>query len=51
MMHLLATSNMIGAHHGGWRHPTAYDDPVMTLPPRRPVAQQPHQVHLARRRR
>ena len=32
MMHLLAIPNMIGAHLGGWRHPTAYDDPVMNLP-------------------
>ena len=32
MMHLLAIPNMIGAHPGGWRHPTAYDDPVMNLP-------------------
>jgi hypothetical protein len=32
MMHLLAIPNMIGAHLGGWRHATAYDDPVMNLP-------------------
>lgn len=32
MMHLLAIPNMIGAHLGGWRHSTAYDDPVMNLP-------------------
>jgi alkanesulfonate monooxygenase len=32
MMHLLAIPNMIGAHLGGWRHPTAYADPVMNLP-------------------
>jgi alkanesulfonate monooxygenase len=32
MMHLLAIPNMIGAHLGGWRHPTAYDAPVMNLP-------------------
>lgn len=31
MMHLLAIPNMIGAHLGGWRHPTAYDAPVMNL--------------------
>jgi FMN-dependent oxidoreductase (nitrilotriacetate monooxygenase family) len=31
MMHLLAIPNMIGAHLGGWRHPTACDDPVMNL--------------------
>jgi len=31
-MHLLAIPNMIGAHLGGWRHATAYDDPVMNLP-------------------
>ncbi len=31
-MHLLAIPNMIGAHLGGWRHTTAYDDPVMNLP-------------------
>ena len=31
-MHLLAIPNMIGAHLGGWRHPSAYDDPVMNLP-------------------
>ena len=31
MMHLLAIPNMIGAHLGGWRHPTAYDDPVMNI--------------------
>ena len=30
-MHLLAIPNMIGAHLGGWRHATAYDDPVMNL--------------------
>jgi len=30
-MHLLAIPNMIGAHLGGWRHTTAYDDPVMNL--------------------
>ena len=32
MMNLLAIPNMIGAHLGGWRHATAYDDPVMNLP-------------------
>jgi alkanesulfonate monooxygenase len=32
MMHLLAIPNMIGAHLGGWRHPTAYAAPVMNLP-------------------
>ena len=32
MMHLLAIPNMIGAHLGGWRHPSAYGDPVMNLP-------------------
>ncbi len=31
-MHLLAIPNMIGAHLGGWRHATAYDNPVMNLP-------------------
>ena len=31
-MHLLAIPNMNGAHLGGWRHSTAYDDPVMNLP-------------------
>ena len=31
-MHLLAIPNMIGAHLGGWRHATTYDDPVMNLP-------------------
>ena len=31
-MHLLAIPNMIGAHLGGWRHPSAYGDPVMNLP-------------------
>lgn len=31
MMHLLAIPNMIGAHLGGWRHATAYDNPVMNL--------------------
>ncbi len=31
-MHLLAIPNMIGAHLGGWRHPSAYSNPVMNLP-------------------